>query len=256
VTATATYDGYTSEYSAPLQVINTPIGAHVGVEVEDETGEQAWVEFDSVIVAGTTTLTSSSGGPEPPVGFQVNDPATYYELTTTATHLDSITICIQYEEASLQGPESEVRLMHFDTLLAEPDWVDITRARYPVDNYVCGRATHFSPFIMGVTTVSGIDDTPEIPVAFALQQNVPNPFNPTTSIAFDVPLDAGRVALIIYDVAGRLVRTLVDENLSPGYKSVSWNGRNQHGQMSASGVYFYRLTGKGFSATKKMVLLK
>ena len=257
VTATATYDGYTSEYSAPFQMLNTPVGTNVSVEIHDEGSDAVgYLQFDEVTVSGLTSMIVSSTGPPPPSGFQLNDPTTYFEFTTDATYVDSIMVCAAYDEADLQGPESELRLMHYDTLLAEPDWVDITTQHYPVENFVCGRVAHFSPFVMGVTTVSGIENTPKIPAAFALQQNVPNPFNPTTTIAFDVPLDAGLVTLAIYDVAGRLVRALVDEDLSPGYKSVSWDGRSQRGQMSASGVYFYRLTGNGFSATKKMVLLK
>ena len=94
------------------------------------------------------------------------------------------------------------------------------------------------------------------PMTFALHHNVPNPFNPTTSIRFDVPPASGVVTLRIYDVNGRLVRTLVNGVLAPGQQTVSWNGLNDAGIPAATGMYFYRLTGPGFAQTRKMMLLK
>jgi len=109
--------------------------------------------------------------------------------------------------------------------------------------------------------VTGPDDvtgagTPGVPDAFALGQNVPNPFNPTTTILYDVSAGGGAVTLQIFDVSGRLVRTLVDGHQSPGSKSVVWNGTNDRGQGVASGIYFYRMTAPQFSSTRKMVLLQ
>ena len=98
---------------------------------------------------------------------------------------------------------------------------------------------HYSPFIR-----------------FALYQNVPNPFNPTTSIRYDVPAAGGRVTLRVYDVSGRLVRTLVDGVQPPGDHTATWNGRNDHGNGVATGVYFYRMTAPGFETTRKMILLQ
>ncbi|MEE9270030.1 MAG: FlgD immunoglobulin-like domain containing protein [Candidatus Krumholzibacteria bacterium] len=76
-------------------------------------------------------------------------------------------------------------------------------------------------------------------------------------IRFDVPAGGGRVSLRIYDAGGRLVRTLVDANVrTPGERQVMWDGRNTRGRRVASGIYFYRLQGPGFSKTRKMVLVK
>jgi hypothetical protein len=94
------------------------------------------------------------------------------------------------------------------------------------------------------------------PNAFALHQNVPNPFNPTTTIRFDVPAAGGRVTLQVYDVSGRLVRTLVNGPVAGGQKSVTWDGLNEAGNPLATGLYLYRLKGPGFEQTRKMVLLK
>jgi DNA-binding beta-propeller fold protein YncE len=103
-------------------------------------------------------------------------------------------------------------------------------------------------------------ETPDImygdkPRRFSLEQNVPNPFNPATTIQFEVA-EAVHVKLKVYDVAGRLVRTLVDETKKPdSYKTV-WDGNDRHGRRVASGVYFYKLEAGSFVKTKKMVLLK
>jgi hypothetical protein len=108
----------------------------------------------------------------------------------------------------------------------------------------------------GSDPASGAGDDPVIPDRFALRQNVPNPFNPTTVIGYDVPAGGGHVTLRIYDVAGRLVRTLVDGTQSAGVKNVMWQGENDRGARVATGVYFYRLTAPGFEQTRKMVLVQ
>ena len=89
----------------------------------------------------------------------------------------------------------------------------------------------------------------------ALYQNVPNPFNPQTSIRYDLPLSA-RVRLLIVDVAGRRVRTLVDEEQAAGSRAAIWNGRDDAGHAVASGVYFYVLDAGKQRLTRKLVLLK
>ena len=99
--------------------------------------------------------------------------------------------------------------------------------------------------------------TPDLlPTTFALGQNAPNPFNPATTIAFEVPADAGLVTLSIFDVSGRKVRTLEQGNLAPGRYSRTWQGRDDSGRHISSGVYFYKLTGNGFTETRKMVVVQ
>jgi hypothetical protein len=102
------------------------------------------------------------------------------------------------------------------------------------------------------TAVTG----PVIPKKLALYQNTPNPFNPTTQIRFDVPDDGTRVTLAIYDVSGRLVRSIVDNYVTAGRKSVTWDGTDTNGSPVSSGIYFYRLATGKRTLTKKMVLLK
>jgi hypothetical protein len=90
----------------------------------------------------------------------------------------------------------------------------------------------------------------------SLAQNYPNPFNPTTTIKYTLR-DQAHVSLRVYNVAGQLVRTLVNEVQKPeAVTPIVWNGKNNAGQMVSSGVYFYKLVTKDFAQTKKMVLLK
>jgi len=105
---------------------------------------------------------------------------------------------------------------------------------------------------------SSIDDAqpPGTPERYALHQNVPNPFNPSTMIHYELPAGGGEVSIAIYDVSGRLVRTLVEGLQSAGRKTAVWNGRDHRGQSAASGVYFYRMTAPDFVKTRKMVLLR
>jgi Secretion system C-terminal sorting domain len=102
----------------------------------------------------------------------------------------------------------------------------------------------------------------EVPIDYALYQNFPNPFNPVTKIQFAVspeftPPEAGKgdrgmiVRLVIYDILGREVATLINEQLKPGTYEVEWTAANY-----PSGVYYYKLTAGDFSETRKMVLLK
>ncbi len=90
---------------------------------------------------------------------------------------------------------------------------------------------------------------------YELFQNYPNPFNPSTVIKFDLPRSE-KVSLKIYDVTGREVATLIDDELSVGHHIVQWNGKNTAQQPVASGIYYYRLQTQNFTKTNKMVLIK
>jgi hypothetical protein len=90
----------------------------------------------------------------------------------------------------------------------------------------------------------------------ALEQNVPNPFNPRTKIAFTVPEDAGPITLTVHNVSGQLVRTLVSGALPAGPASAVWDGTDENGRRMASGVYLARLQVGEQNAFRKMMLLR
>lgn len=96
----------------------------------------------------------------------------------------------------------------------------------------------------------------EQPVALQayLTQNVPNPFNPTTMIRFDLPR-AVHVKLCVYNVKGQLVSTIVDQHMTEGRKEIAWTAKDNRGRAVSSGIYFYRLVAGDYVQTRKMVLL-
>lgn len=93
-------------------------------------------------------------------------------------------------------------------------------------------------------------ETGSIIESYKLHQNYPNPFNPTTRISFDIP-KTGNAVLCIYDLTGKLIETLIDENITMGVYSINWDASSQ-----PSGVYFYKLQVGDFIQTRKMILLK
>ena len=94
-----------------------------------------------------------------------------------------------------------------------------------------------------------------IPEHFSLHQNYPNPFNPVTTINYDLPFQS-MVSLVVYDIMGRKVTTLINEQRSEGYHSTVWNARNQQGAPVSAGIYFYQIQTSEYVKTRKMVILK
>jgi hypothetical protein len=95
----------------------------------------------------------------------------------------------------------------------------------------------------------------DIPTAFRLVGNSPNPFNPVTSVVYDVPRES-EVSIRVYDVSGREVCTLVHGVVEPGVHEVVWDGRNDRGEYVGSGVYFCTMEAGSFHESSKMTLLK
>ncbi|MDP8209104.1 MAG: T9SS type A sorting domain-containing protein [Candidatus Electryonea clarkiae] len=106
-----------------------------------------------------------------------------------------------------------------------------------------------------VTNGVGKNSSVETPMVWQLDTAYPNPFNPSTTIAFSVPT-ASKITLTVFDVLGREVTRLVDGKISAGKQSVVWNGRDSRGGQAASGMYFYKLEGENVNLSQKMVLMK
>jgi len=102
----------------------------------------------------------------------------------------------------------------------------------------------------GQTLVTVNNISTETPSKYSLSQNYPNPFNPTTNIKFSI-VNSGEVKLVVYDIQGREVQTLVNESLKPGTYEAAFDASSLN-----SGVYFYKLITNTFSETKKMLLIK
>ena len=105
------------------------------------------------------------------------------------------------------------------------------------------------------TILSNDSRTETLPEYFNIVQNYPNPFNPTTQINYDLPENTF-VSIIIYDVMGREIKSLLNDNQDAGYRSLQWNATNNLGQPVSAGMYIYTIQAGEFRSTKKMVLLK
>lgn len=114
-----------------------------------------------------------------------------------------------------------------------------------------GNLVNFIPFAQ----LSTYDNESSIPAEFQLRQNFPNPFNPNTTIFYDVSRESN-VKISVFDLLGRNIVTLVDGIEPQGSKSINWDGRDFAGNSVNAGVYIYQIEAEGFIQTKKMVLLK
>ncbi|MFC1511893.1 FlgD immunoglobulin-like domain containing protein [Candidatus Latescibacterota bacterium] len=101
-----------------------------------------------------------------------------------------------------------------------------------------------------------VEDAADVPGEFALSKNFPNPFNPSTTINYDIAGNGGHVSLVIYNMTGQKVRTLVNEAKAPGYYSVMWNGADDAGSTVSSGIYLYKIDCGDFSRIEKMTFVK
>jgi hypothetical protein len=113
---------------------------------------------------------------------------------------------------------------------------------------LCSDPNPVSPFL--------VETTEALPAIYALGHNYPNPFNPVTALRFEVPPPGGTVSLVVYNVLGQRVKTLLKERQPPGYHIVVWDGTNDRGGNVATGVYFLRMEAPGFVKVRKMLLIK
>ena len=100
-----------------------------------------------------------------------------------------------------------------------------------------------------------VNDSEPIPEKFALHANYPNPFNPTTTISYDLP-EQSRVTLGIYDLLGKKIKTLINQSQDAGNKMAVWDGTDEFSRPVSAGVYLYQIQAGDFIQTRKMLLLK
>jgi hypothetical protein len=153
------------------------------------------------------------------------------------------------------------------TLLAEMNWYSQSP---PSGSWFSGSIT-YTPALAGPATPDscntfwgyGFQEDPNAkvgvnqtrPLVFELQQNFPNPFNPTTTIEYALPKPV-KVELRVFNILGQVVKTLVDEEKEAGYYQVVWDGKDQSGQSVSSGVYLYQIKAGEFIETKEMQFIK
>jgi len=110
------------------------------------------------------------------------------------------------------------------------------------------------PYLQGMPPMSDSDET-LTPIKSQLLSNYPNPFNPTTTIVFEMAGE-GQVSIDVFNIKGQKIRTLVNGVRGAGNHTVVWDGNDAGGRAMSSGVYFYRMTSGGYAKTRKMLMLK
>ena len=233
---------------------------------EANPGEDFWVEIHAidvtslfgisfeVVYSPTTYVTPLSAEAGDWVG---NDVVFFPNIDTTAGKI-GIGISRKAGQGGVNGSGIVARILMRMSNSAIPGqdttWLCLenVQANDPEGNAI--------PFdLSNVTCVPLITDMEaaeiNIPTAFSLRPNYPNPFNPSTTIRYDLP-ERAEVTIEIFDMLGRHVRTLIKQTQQPGHQSVIWDGRNEQGHEIASGVYIYRLRAGSFTQSHKMLLLR
>jgi len=253
LTATATKNNETSEFGPWITYNNTaPFSGPIPLYDTSNT-LRATVQYDNVLSVGNTFLNATTPGSVPNPGtWNVGGTPHYWDVSAAVAYSGNVHVCMYYDPAQVPAPETVLRLLHFQN----GQWVDVTDTVDPVNNRICGVVSSLSPFVIAARTgATAAGDLP-VPDKFALHANIPNPFNPTTTINYDVRRGGADVTIAVYDVSGRLVRTLVHEHRAAGHYQEQWNGFDEAGRPVASGVYFYRMSAASFVETRKMILLK
>ena len=124
---------------AKIAPFNTPVGTNVSVSA----GHGVTVTFTAVVTPGDTGAATSSTGPTPPAGFTLGTPPTYYDITTTATYVPPVSVCITYDPAQFGDPNS-LRLFHFENNA----WVDVTTSNDTTNHVICGQVSSLSLFVI------------------------------------------------------------------------------------------------------------
>ena len=152
----------------------------------------------------------------------------------------------------VDGRDAVYAVSEIDQVVFEGDSLFVLRAGGP-DSYELTSITRID-FLWDFSGVTDPTDAAHLIKAMRLFQNRPNPFTPVTRIGFELA-QAGRVALGVYSVDGRLIRTLVDEERVAGAHEVIWDGCDAKGERMAGGVYFYKLAAPGIAESRRMILL-
>ena len=164
------------------------------------------------------------------------------------------------DEGDFLNGQAEITDREADVNLSSGLALDLTPEGHPVlawgrgdvlEGVVGPKSIWIARYVLD--TSGGVDETPRNSLMLTTH---PNPFNPHTTISFDLPQET-RARLRVFDISGRLVRTLLnDERVQQGRNEVFWNGRDDRGRQVSSDVYFYRLETKEFSETRKMVMIR
>ena len=167
-------------------------------------------------------------------------------LATYSAGNDNITV------TGISGPDGNYWIPCMGSV-----YIEITAEGYDtlVTNMVVSGDSLHNFYMIERENQLSVNSNVEVPNQLILHHNYPNPFNPVTTLRYDLPEDA-MVSITIYDMMGRIVKTMVNVDQTAGHKSIQWNATNNVGQPVSAGLYLYTIEAGEFRQTKKMVLLK
>jgi hypothetical protein len=228
----------------------TPAGQAVATNL----GPFAVTAFDSVSSPGVTSLAFG----DPSAGPAGSDTSlAVLNITTTASFQDSVSLTIPYAQFGvLLAGVDENTLQLYQSSSGLRSWSAVPAILNTTADLLHARVATLSSFALTGTVATGVPDVPPVPAgSLALHPPRPNPSAHSTSISFQLPKDED-VLLRLYDVRGRVVRTLLNERRPVGFQTLAWDGRDDDRKPVPSGVYFYRLSAGGRHETRKVVLIK
>jgi PKD repeat protein len=194
--------------------------------------------------------------PAVPTGFSANGTESAISISWDQSQEDDFAFYQVYRstEPDFDPNEIDPLVETVETVYTDSDVVGGVIYYYRISAFdTHGNESEYSDQVSA--SVLSIDDEIGIPDEYALKQNYPNPFNPVTTLHYDLPED-GLVNITIYDIMGRVVKTMVNNTQEAGYKSVIWNATNDYGNPVSGGVYLYQIHAGDFRQSRKMVLLK
>jgi len=194
-----------------------------------------YTDFTPITVTGR--VVNAEGAPIPRVGITITSTPPVFVWTNNSGNFTAT------------GVPGDATYTVFAILTNGPYADKVQNITVGSTNYAIG------DIVMELGSPSPDVDGVVLPTVTALKANYPNPFNPSTTIAFDTHKE-GRVAVDIYNIKGQKVKTLIDEMRGIGSHKVVWNGKDDTGRDVSSGIYFYRMQTEGYSSVKKMVLMK
>ncbi|HIB61462.1 MAG TPA: T9SS type A sorting domain-containing protein [Candidatus Marinimicrobia bacterium] len=212
------------------------------------------------------TVSLSGTGEASPLLLSFSDLSDTLESNTVTTHLLTLTnagnvtidytisheiewLTINNENGSIAANTTELILFNISTLF-------MNYGEYTGTVTISTNVGQFNIDVSILVVALAIgDEITGIPQSFKVHENFPNPFNPVTKVQIDVP-EQGHMQVVVHDISGRLITTLLNSDVEPGYHSIKWNGKNRLGAMAASGVYILNVYLNGQQHSQKMLLVK
>jgi len=216
---------------APGSVVAVPINISNGSNIY---GFEAVLEFDPAVLEFDTLLLSEAM-------------ANYLIIINP---LEEGVVKVAASGSNVDDNEGVFATLYFNVSndFTDETVIQVNNLRWNEDEVVVNAAQTTLSYALGI----GEELLPDV---FALHQNYPNPFNPVTTLRYDLP-ENSLVNIIIYDLLGREVKSLINQTQDAGFKSIIWNATNNYGKPVSAGVYLYQIQAGEFVQTKKMVLLK